>query len=148
MCCRIETLKMLTFINHRICTPILIAGCLLAPMRAHAQDHEWGVSYDGDIESLQYAVKKNSLPDGRIWLQLFLVEEVRYEWRAKRDLKALWKREAALICGDLRPAGRPQPFAPVASCDGVTADRRRTGDCGLWAGIAGTLKCKSSGIKP
>lgn len=148
MCCRIETLKMLTFINHRICTTIFLGACCLASLRAYAQDHEWDVTYDGDVESLQYAVKKKSLPDGRIWLQLFLVEEVRYEWRVKRDLKVLWKREGALICGHLRPAGQPQPFTPVASCDGVTAAKRRTGDCSLWAGIAGTLKCKPSGITP
>ncbi|MBP6750440.1 MAG: hypothetical protein KA144_12430 [Xanthomonadaceae bacterium] len=119
---------------------IVALACFESP--AHAQEGTFGVTYDGDIESLKYSVERDSLSNGRIWLRLHLKEMVGYDWRAKRALKTLWEREASIICRHDRITGRPKPFGPVASCDGVTADGRRTGDCGVWAGIAGTLKCK------
>ena len=141
MCCRIEA-AMTNVAGHLLRMLLCLVTYAFAASATYGQESPPTRRYDHDIRSLNYKVDAYMHSDGRHGLRLYLIEEIAEDWRVKRDLKILWKREAVSICGALRPAGRSQPFGPTWACDGITSAGRRTGDCNVWAGIAGTFKCK------
>lgn len=125
----------------------LLVACVLAcsmtmTEAACAQDVVVGREYDGDIDTLRYRAAHHMISEGRYSLRLYLDEEIRHDWRLKRDLALLWRREAEVLCNDSRPKGRLRPLSPVSSCEHVTVDGRRSGDCGTWIGIDGVVTCK------
>ena len=129
---------MKNFFSFICMSSFITTVCVLGNAYAQDQTHP---KYSGSLESLTCSTRSEANADGKIFLSIFLDKPYQIDWRIKKGLKLIWRKEAIETCSTGPVGSKTRYEFPVMSCDVPRSVPASMHHCGLIAGMSGTFTC-------